>query len=76
MKTNSTNPKEDLQTIREIMERSSKFLSLSGLSGIFAGVCALIGAAIAWFFIMDSGNVQYDEYMRIPGAWSTSGIRL
>jgi len=76
MKTNSTNPKEDLQTIREIMERSSKFLSLSGLSGIFAGVCALIGAAIAWFFIMNSGNVQYDEYMRIPGAWSTSGIRL
>ena len=46
METNSTNPNEDLQAIREIMERSSKFLSLSGLSGIFAGVCALIGAAI------------------------------
>jgi len=76
MKTNSTNPKEDLQTIREIMERSSKFLSLSGLSGIFAGVCALIGAAIAWFFILDSGHVQFFEYMRIPGGWSTSGIRF
>ena len=76
MKTNSTNPREDLQTIREIMERSSKFLSLSGLSGIFAGVCALIGAAIAWFFILDSGHVQYDEYMRIPDGWSTSGIRF
>jgi len=76
MKTNSINPKEDLQTIREIMERSSKFLSLSGLSGIFAGVCAFIGAAIAWFFILDSGQVQYDEYMRIPGGWSTSGIRF
>ena len=76
MKTNSTNPKEDLQTIREIMERSSKFLSLSGLSGIFAGVCALIGAAIAWFFILESGHVQFVEYMRIPGGWSTSGIRF
>jgi len=76
MKTNSTNPKEDLQTIREIMERSSKFLSLSGLSGIFAGVCALIGAAIAWFFILESGHVQSVEYMRIPGGWSTSGIRF
>lgn len=76
MKTNSTNPKEDLQTIREIMERSSKFLSLSGLSGIFAGVCALIGAAIAWFFMLDSGQLHYDEYMRIPGGWSTSGIRF
>jgi hypothetical protein len=68
MKTSSTNPNEDLQTIREIMERSSKFLSLSGLSGIFAGVCALSGAAIAWFIIMDSGNIAYNE--QIPG---TSG---
>lgn len=63
MKTNSTNPKEDIQAIREIMERSSKFLSLSGLSGIFAGVCALIGAAFAWFVVLDSGGVHYDEYL-------------
>jgi len=76
MKINSTNPKEDLQTIREIMERSSKYLSLSGLSGIFAGVCAMIGAAIAWFFILDSGHLQYDAYMRIPVGWSTSDIRF
>lgn len=76
MKTNSTNPNEDLQAIREIMERSSKFLSLSGLSGIFAGVCALVGAAIAWFIILDSGHVQYDEYMRSLGGSSTSDIRL
>jgi hypothetical protein len=76
MKTNSTNPTEDLQAIREIMERSSKFLSLSGLSGIFAGVYALVGAAIAWFFILDSGHVQYDEYMRSLGGSSTSGIRF
>jgi hypothetical protein len=73
MKTNSINPGEDLQAIREIMERSSKFLSLSGLSGIFAGVCALMGAAIAWFFILDSGQVPFDEYLQNPGA-STSGI--
>ena len=73
MKTNSTNPKEDLQTIREIMERSSKFLSLSGLSGIFAGICALTGAAMAWFFILDSGHALNDEYVLISGDWSTSG---
>jgi hypothetical protein len=73
MKMNSTNPGKDLQAIREIMERSSKFLSLSGLSGIFAGVCALIGAAIAWFFILDPGHVPYDEYMNGQGGSSTSG---
>jgi hypothetical protein len=76
MKTNSTNPSEDLQAIRDIMERSAKFLSLSGLSGVFAGVCALTGAAIAWFFILDSGHVHYDEYMRGLNGSSTAGIRL
>ncbi len=63
MKSNTTNPNADLQAIREIMERSSKFLSLSGLSGIFAGACALIGAAVAWSFIFESGKVQFDEFM-------------
>jgi hypothetical protein len=39
---------QDLASIRNLMERSSKFLSLSGLSGILAGVYALIGAALAY----------------------------
>lgn len=76
MKTNSTNPNEDLQAIREIMERSSKFLSLSGLSGVFAGVCALIGAAVAWLFILDPGHGQSGEYMHNQGASAISGVRL
>jgi hypothetical protein len=63
MTTNSINPREDLHTIREIMERSSKFLSLSGLAGIFAGACALVGAAVAWFMVLESGNICFDEYM-------------
>jgi hypothetical protein len=45
------NPKQDslhtLSEIRDLMERSSKFLSLSGLSGVFAGIFALIGAGAA-----------------------------
>jgi len=43
--------REHLQTLTEIrsmMERSSKFLSLSGLSGVSAGVVALIGAAVVY----------------------------
>jgi hypothetical protein len=39
-----TEPIEQIREIRSIMERSSKFLSLSGLSGIVAGICALLGA--------------------------------
>ena len=35
---------QELKDIKRMMERSSRFISLSGLSGIAAGVCALIGA--------------------------------
>lgn len=38
----------DIATIRSMMERSSKFLSLSGWAGVMAGVFALSGAYIAW----------------------------
>jgi hypothetical protein len=34
---------ETLQDIKKMMERSSRFISLSGLSGITAGICALAG---------------------------------
>jgi hypothetical protein len=37
-------PLETLQDIKRMMERSSRFISLSGWSGISAGVCALLGA--------------------------------
>ena len=73
MKTNKTNPKDDLQAIRDIMERSTRFLSLSGLSGIFAGVCALTGAAVAWWFIPDAHHAQPDGD---TFGWLFSGNRL
>lgn len=39
---------DDLRYIRSTMERSSKFLSLSGISGVVAGLFALIGAGVAY----------------------------
>jgi hypothetical protein len=44
---------EALQDIRRIMERSSRFLSLSGLSGIAAGFWALVGSWFAYDWIND-----------------------
>lgn len=38
----------DITEIRSMMERSSKFLSLSGLAGVMAGIYALAGAFIAY----------------------------
>lgn len=37
-----------LQEIQSMMQKSSKFLSLSGLSGILAGTYAMIGAGIVY----------------------------
>jgi hypothetical protein len=38
-----------LTDIRSLMERSSRFISLSGLSGVAAGTTALAGAALAYY---------------------------
>lgn len=42
---------DDLKEIREIMDRSSRFISLSGMSGIVAGAIALLGVFIAYRFV-------------------------
>ncbi len=49
----------DLASIRSLMERSSKFISLSGFSGVLAGIYALIGAAIAYFMLYDGHSRMY-----------------
>lgn len=38
---------QDISEIKNIMNRSSRFISLSGFSGILAGIYALIGAYLA-----------------------------
>lgn len=41
----------DIASIRNMMDRTSKFISLSGLSGVLAGVYALIGAGTVYFMV-------------------------
>ena len=53
----------DLASIRSLMERSSKFISLSGFSGVLAGIYALIGAAVAYFMLYDSDNRMYSVHV-------------
>jgi hypothetical protein len=42
---------KDINDIKDMMNKSSRFISLSGLSGILAGIYALIGAAIAYWLV-------------------------
>ena len=53
-------PLEDLQHIKKMMERSSRFISLSGLSGIAAGICALAGAVVAYPYVHGRKNFFID----------------
>ena len=52
-----TSPEETLTEIKHLMERSSRFISLSGFSGIFAGIYALLGALAAYYYLnSDAGS--------------------
>ena len=53
----------ELSSIRNLMERSAKFISLSGLSGILAGIYALIGAGLGYYLVYgSSGGLDYRDY--------------
>jgi hypothetical protein len=55
-------PSETLRDIKRMMERSSRFISLSGLSGVSAGICALAGVWIALRWVDDYfRNANYDS---------------
>ncbi len=51
---------KDIQDIKQMMSKSSQFLSLSGLSGILAGIYALIGAFIANSILPDYNKIGYE----------------
>jgi len=42
---------KDISEIKNLMNKSSRFISLSGLSGILAGIYALIGAALTYYIV-------------------------
>jgi hypothetical protein len=66
---------EDIKAIRKIMEESTRFLSLSGLAGVFAGITAIAGALVAYFFIFDKGNISYEDYTAILSNQETATLR-
>jgi hypothetical protein len=61
-----------LAEIRALMERSNRYLSLSGLSGVWAGCCALAGA-LAIYMYLDvtpfSGEARYYEKAMQANRW-------
>lgn len=57
---------KNISEIRSLMEKSSRFISLSGLSGIFAGIFAILGAIVAYIYLgmdisIDNLKVTYTK---------------
>ncbi|GAA0879386.1 hypothetical protein GCM10009119_23540 [Algoriphagus jejuensis] len=48
-------PEQELAEIKSMMERSTRFLSLSGLAGVLAGIFAMLAAAFAYYWIYFPG---------------------
>lgn len=68
---------DDISSIKNIMERSTKFISLAGLSGVMAGIYALIGAGIAYTIIprYSAGSMaNYDNAYTGTGGFFSLGI--
>jgi hypothetical protein len=67
---------DDIKTIKKIMEESSRFLSLSGLSGLFAGLLAILGGSIAQFVIFGSKSFFFDENLSSLSVQETSSLKI
>ena len=55
----------ELSEIKSLMNRSTRFISLSGLSGIMAGIYALIGAGLSLVFV----NPTHENYINLS-SWN------
>lgn len=57
-----------IDEIRSLMMRSSRFISLSGLSGVIAGVAAIVGAAAAYYYLDLDHIPSQRDYVQSRGA--------
>ena len=72
---NDSESLQDIKAIRKLMEESTRFLSLSGLSGVFAGLTAIAGALFAYFIILKSGTINFNEYLKTLPSLETTLLR-
>lgn len=66
---------QELREIRSLMERSSRFISLSGLSGVGAGTTALVGAALGYWRIRQH-QAGHGSVLGLSLRWELIGIAL
>lgn len=60
---------QEVKDIRRLMERSSRFISLSGLSGVAAGIIALAGAWIARYIVFKDQFIPNGRGLNVRGSY-------
>lgn len=69
MQDNSnTTPLEALQEIKKMMQQSTRIFSLSGWSGVWAGIVALVGAYVFYFIKYNTGSLIHLTSNQYPSA--------
>lgn len=58
---------DDLKEIKDTMDRATRFISLSGLSGVSTGISALIGALFAYWTVFKSNEYLVYNAVEISG---------
>lgn len=67
----------DITEIRSMMERSSKFLSLSGLAGVMAGIYALAGVFVVYqVFGFNPDDLRFTSTAAESSLWKVVGVAL
>ncbi len=56
---------QDISSIRKLMERSSRFISLSGLSGIIPGILALITVGAIYYKVWPSEEMTLSHKLNV-----------
>ena len=55
---------DTLHDIKELMEKSTKFMSISGVSAVLVGIYACIGTGLAYFILNEQNS--FDTLCNIP----------
>lgn len=67
MNNENLNPADTLNEIKDMMERSSKFISLSGLSGIIIGILAIVTVSgYCQIYGINPFNLDYEVLRSLP----------
>jgi hypothetical protein len=65
---------DSIEDIRQMMQKSSRFISLSGLSGVAAGVCALIASWMAYDILKPYRSGSQVNYNEIENTSNAPGL--